>query len=762
MRGIKFWPHLTIFAIVCALVAGTATALWVRYEQKAKAESVPSAARLQRVEGEVGINHSLADEASNSQWEAATTNTPISVGDRLYTRENARTAIAFTGRNFARLDPNSSLDLLSLSTGRTQVALRDGSALFDVASLNSGELFEVATPCGAIDLNQPGLYQIGIDNHGNATATAFSGVAQIVGERGTGKIEKGESLTVPCQAGSQAVVSRVEPSYAGILIDDYYSYRYPRLYDHRYRDYDVYLNDPDYYDPYRRYASYQYVSEYIPGLDDLDYYGNWEYLDNYGYCWHPTVDYGWAPYQSGYWTTDYLFGPTWVSYEPWGYAPYHYGRWSYFSDRWYWVPERVDTVPAYSPALVAFIPLTQADAIGWVPLGPGDSYVPRYYGPNWQVHLLGRPGRQQFVNLGVPNAVTLVQTRNFDQVIDRRTILRTDPKMLAGVHPVTEPLAVESLRQTTLRTSEVRRRIDVPPSVVQHLSNTRVITSRAPIAAAFRNDLTQRLRVDAASARSREQQLQVRDNRQTAVSRYTNPAAAGRAAAPSSIAAEQARERQMAALAAQSARGDRNARRQMQQLEREQRQAGRLQPQVERSQNQSARGERVGQQAQRQIEASPQRSRAQVNEGRPYVQSRRQQAPTIVRSPGGQQSEIRRGQQRGARAAEGLRPQFTPIRPTSPTTPRSERPQEERRQQRPAQIPQRPSPPAARVIQNQSPGRQQQQMPQQQMNRRPVAPPAPPAAQSQRVQRAAQPQAPQGQPAAAQPSGGHGKGKGRP
>ncbi len=50
----------------------------------------------------------------HEQWIAATENQPFSVGDRIYTRDNSRASLAFTGRNFARLNPNTSLDVLSL------------------------------------------------------------------------------------------------------------------------------------------------------------------------------------------------------------------------------------------------------------------------------------------------------------------------------------------------------------------------------------------------------------------------------------------------------------------------------------------------------------------------------------------------------------------------------------------------------------------------------------------------------------------------
>src|SRR4051794_21562443 len=98
----KVWPHLTVIAIVCALVAGVAVGWWVRHEQTVSAEALPSAARIQRIDGDVALNNaSSTDDASADQWVTATPNQPFSVGDRIYTRENSHASLAFTGRNFA-------------------------------------------------------------------------------------------------------------------------------------------------------------------------------------------------------------------------------------------------------------------------------------------------------------------------------------------------------------------------------------------------------------------------------------------------------------------------------------------------------------------------------------------------------------------------------------------------------------------------------------------------------------------------------------
>src|SRR5690242_14754918 len=152
MSNLKVWPHLTLVAIVCALAAGLGVGFWMKHEQTASAATIPNAARIQRVDGDVAVNNGLVagDNSQADQWYTASENQPFSVGDRIYTRNNAHASLAFTGRNFARLNPNTSLDVLSLNDRRTQLALRDGSAIFDVGYLDPNDLFEVATPYGAV------------------------------------------------------------------------------------------------------------------------------------------------------------------------------------------------------------------------------------------------------------------------------------------------------------------------------------------------------------------------------------------------------------------------------------------------------------------------------------------------------------------------------------------------------------------------------------------------------------------------------------
>lgn len=674
MNRIKIWPHMTIVAVVVALIAGLGVAFWMKHEQTASAEELPYAARIQRVDGEVAFSDSVANAPNNNatdanpEWTAATANQPFSEGDRIYTRDNSRTSLAFSGRNFARLDPNTSLDVVSLGNRRTQLALRDGSAMFDVGYLEPNELFEVATPNGAIDFDQPGLYNVGFDNNGGVLVSVLSGLAQVVGLAGSGQIRKGEMLTLLGQTAAEVALSRLNPQDAGYQVDDYYRYQYPNSYDGRYNNnYDAYLNDPYYYDPYRRDVSYQYASSNIPGINDLDYYGDWQNVDNYGYAWRPRVDAGWVPYQQGQWTNDYPYGPTWVSSEPWGYAPYHYGRWANVGNQWYWIPDRVNTTPSYAPALVAFVPLNDANQIGWVPLGPGDSYAPRYYDDNWQPRYLTRTNvlPAHLINFGIPGAVTVVPVDAWGRAIDRRSIRKVDQQQFASVRPTLDPLTLTPLRNAVIHSAWGRGKIDLPPGIAKKLRDTHVFVGSDIRESRFRKDLAKSMRVERVSDDARKQKFKVKDARDD---RQSQQADNGR-----KQEGDQGHKQEIDRLSAEAARGNKEAERQTRQLEQQQKNETRASEKAQRKTQSQPQGQRVGnpekpsaQSAQPGKHETKQQSQAaskQKREQGPPAQRKAQPQPQGERvgNPAKQQSQGAAKQSQGASKQE--RKQESPAQP---------------------------------------------------------------------------------------------------
>ncbi|HXI25449.1 MAG TPA: DUF6600 domain-containing protein [Pyrinomonadaceae bacterium] len=616
MSRIKLWPHGTIVAAVLAVIAGLGVWYYAKHEQTVEAEALPNAARIQRVDGDVAFCDDRANTEPNARWTAAQINQPVSEGDRIYTRDNARTSLAFNGRNFARLDPNTSLDVVSYGDRRTQLALRDGSAMFEVGYLQPNELFEVATPNGAIDFAQPGLYNVGINQNGSVLVSVLSGLARVVGQSGSGEINKGEMLTLLGQTASELALSRLNRQDAGSQVDNYYRYQYPNSYDGRYSNYDAYLSDPNYYDPYQRNASYKYASSNIPGLNDLDAYGEWQNVGSYGYAWRPRVNNGWVPYQQGQWTSSNGYGPTWVSSEPWGYAPYHYGRWANVSNQWYWIPDRVNTTRSYAPALVAFVS-GDNNQMGWVPLGPGDSYAPRYYDDNWQPHYLTRNNvvPTQLVNFAIPGAVTVVPMDAWGRPIDPRSIHRIDQQRLASVRSTLDPLTLTPLRNAVIHSAWGRGKIDLPPGIAKKLGDTPVYVGSDIRESKFRKDLPKSMRVERVSDTARNQKFKVKDDR-----RQEQQADTGRKQETGRVTGEAAKDNKDARKLEQQQRKD----------TRDQEKAARTQThaqdKAQRPAQGRAQGDRVGKPAK--SEAKPQTLAA------PKHQERNQKPPAATGDKG--------------------------------------------------------------------------------------------------------------------------------
>jgi len=530
--------------------------------------ATPMAGRVDQVEGNVGIAPEFnGQDQNNVDWLEATVNSPVSVGDRIYVRDSGSAGIAF-GRNYARLDAGTLLDVVTLTDQRTQVALRDGSATFDCGGLRSNDFFEVETPDGAIDFKEPGLYQIGFNDNGHAVITVLSGQAEVIGQSGSTLVAKGETLTLvgsetnETSQTNQAVSSHLERSYAGSLVNDYYRYRAPKDYDGRYANYDTYLDDPFYYEPHHHSVSYKYFDDddYIAGIDDLDTYGSWEYVEGYGDCWRPNVAADWAPYNDGYWATDYPWGLTWVSNERWGWAPYHYGRWGYVQDRWAWIPGPRENRQVYAPALVAFVPIPERQEIGWVPLGPGDHYIPRYYNNNWQAQFVA--GRREVAfertrNFNAPGAVTVVTVNNFNRRIDRSTIVRPNAAELGRARFVADPFTVPSIRERARDFSANRQRVTVPAEVQNRAFNRQVVASQAPILPPPIRNNAQAMRIERVREAQAGRRLQV-DNSGQVVGTQVNPQQVQQQSQQNAIA-EQQRQARIATLRNQVANGDRRS-----------------------------------------------------------------------------------------------------------------------------------------------------------------------------------------------------------
>ena len=656
---------IIVFVIGAVAIVGAALLIWLRPGLNGRNsveanDAIPFAARVDRIDGDVGIARQTSPEGQPYQgWSKTTLNAPVTLGDRIYVKDGSRAAVAFSGRNYAHLNPQTALDVVSLAQGRTQLALRQGSCVFAVGDLDSEEVFEVGTPNGAIDFAEPGLYQVGIDDEGDTVVSVLSGLANISGLAGSGEVSKGQLLTLAATEAAEAVVSALSPSAAGTIVNDYYSYRYPTIYDGRYADYSAYEEDPFYYEEsYRQSISYQYVSDEteIAGLDDLDAYGDWEDVPNYGHCWRPRNTGGdWAPYRDGYWSHDYPVGLTWVSNERWGWAPYHYGRWAHVNQIWFWVPEEAVRRPVYAPALVTFVQLPQADEIGWVPLGPGDPYVPRYYDRDYRPHYIGSQTNVDFVNYRDPAAVTIVSISQFTRVITPATVMRLDPAYLAGTRPVVDPFAVSVVKELAPTMEASKPVMPIPVEVHQVLARP-IVVKQQPGAPAIAANITETLKVQPIPEDKAKRKLKVKNSESPVVATQSGGLPALPPEAKVGPMNEQERQARIAALSARAAQGNKAAKRELRQMEEQQRQQtaqqalAQQQQQLEQrkaeKQAERAKAQQAEQQRQAQAAEQAEERKAQKQAARAQAQQAEQQRQTQA----AQDAEQRKAQKQAARA----------------------------------------------------------------------------------------------------------------
>ncbi len=344
------------------VVAMAAIAIVLAFGAPARADDPPTrVARVSHVDGDVSLQPGDSDD-----WTWASLNRPLTTGDSLWVDKGARAEIRI-GSAAVRASENTSLSLLNLDDRSAQFGLNSGTIIVHVTHIPDQGYFEIDTPNVAVSLTQPGDYRINAADTGDFTALDVrKGAAQVTGTRMAFKVT----------AGSEAEISGAGDN----LSYDFYDLPSADAFDNwsRMRDWRV-----------ARARSARYVSPELTGYEDLDANGSWVQDPQYGEVWQPAhVSSDWSPYRNGHWAWIEPWGWSWVDDEPWGFATSHYGRWAYRpAGTWVWVPPRAEEVqaswPVYSPANVIFIQNTtvvnyNAPVVSWIPLAPGEAYVPAY------------------------------------------------------------------------------------------------------------------------------------------------------------------------------------------------------------------------------------------------------------------------------------------------------------------------------------------------------------------------------------------------
>ncbi|HKA43498.1 MAG TPA: DUF6600 domain-containing protein [Burkholderiales bacterium] len=457
------------------MFAAAALAFAVALASAAESDPPRVVGRLNYISGPV----SFAPAQANEDWVAATLNRPLTTGDRLWTDSNG-TAELHVGSLAIRMAAQTSLDVLNLDERTLQLRLAQGNVNLRVRRLSSDKRLEIATPGGAVVVKRPGSYRIGVDPSGAATTVVVraGGQADVFTANSTFAVGDGQQATI---SGSR------EDLYAAPPPDEFDRWAASR--DQR----------------EGHVASTRYVPDEMTGYEDLDQYGAWQTVPDYGAIWVPTtVPAGWAPYRYGHWVWVAPWGWTWVDDAPWGFAPFHYGRWVWLHDHWAWAPGRRIAQPVYSPAMVAFIGgagfsvsvgISRASAVGWVPLGWREPYIPWYRASRAHVQSvnvtnvtnvtnISNVTNIRYINRSAPSAVTVVSRENFMAARPVRQAALDVPARTLAAASVMRGSPVATPARASLAAAQAGSR---PPAAITTREAVAVNTPPAPARVAARD-----------------------------------------------------------------------------------------------------------------------------------------------------------------------------------------------------------------------------------------------------------------------------------
>jgi len=343
MNRLRNW----ILTAAVALCAGVA--LEVRAQSVDVDDQQRGVARISVINGEVSVKRGDAGE-----WVAGIVNAPLLTGDRISTGPNSRAEVQFDAANVMRMGANADVHLAQLAYNRYQIEVARGALTYVVLRGTSPGV-EVDTPSVSVRPSNQGVYRINVTDVGETEVTSRSGDVEIFTPRGSQWINAGQMM--------MARGTSADPEFQIVAA---------RPQD----DWDRWNQSRD--QALTRSRSTQYVPPGVSGAEDLDSYGSWVNVPEYGNVWRPTVAAGWAPYRLGRWVWTDWYGWTWVSYDPWGWAPYHYGRWFWDGGLgWLWYPGVLGVRHFWSPALVGWFGFGPHvgvgfgfGSVGWVPLAP--------------------------------------------------------------------------------------------------------------------------------------------------------------------------------------------------------------------------------------------------------------------------------------------------------------------------------------------------------------------------------------------------------
>lgn len=336
MRRLPFPVRTAV--LVATIVAGWPAAVPA---QEVPPADLPPPLRVNHVQGDVLL---LRDGGAVEPE----VNAPLIEGDRVRTT-SGRAELGLPRGAVIFIDRHTTVDLraanrLRLIEGRLRLASPGSAEPPDVIIDGPGA---TVTPSSVTAF----VLEATVGPRGDEVVlTVDEGVVELAGDRGTTLVRAGESASL--RAGGAPTPAT----------------GYTRA---ERNEFDIWVNER--LRGYQPPATTAETASYLP--DDLGSYratlgryGSWDYEDDYGYVWYPSVTTDWRPYSVGRWDRVGAYGWYWIGADPWAWPTHHYGRWGYRAGRWFWAPRL-----GFAPAWVSWS--IGPGYVGWCPLGYDDQPV---------------------------------------------------------------------------------------------------------------------------------------------------------------------------------------------------------------------------------------------------------------------------------------------------------------------------------------------------------------------------------------------------
>ena len=227
--------------------------------------------RLSYADGQVSFRRPGAPD-----WVAAQINTALAPGDELYTGTPGNLELQAGARAFVRAWADTSFGLVNQDPDFLQIKVTAGHVSLDLRALDARRTVELDTPNAAFTIDHAGYYRVDVTGDRTSFITRRGGQATVAPANGqTAAIAPSEEVIIE-GTDTPRVATYVAPQ-----VDEWDRWNYARS------DYTFEA------------VSARYVSPDVYGVSDLDRYGRWRVVSDYGPVWVPTaVSSGWVPYSA--------------------------------------------------------------------------------------------------------------------------------------------------------------------------------------------------------------------------------------------------------------------------------------------------------------------------------------------------------------------------------------------------------------------------------------------------------------------------------